>query len=239
MTTALEDHNGTISVGGRIISNLRFADDTDLLAGNAEELEDLTRSLHETSSAFGMEISAEKSKVIVTPGNRKDSGTNLNNISIGDTKLTQVHEFKYLGAHLTEDSTSTREVKTRLAIAKQQLAKMKKIWRCRSITLKVKLKLRAVVTSTALYGCESCTLTTSLEKKIHAFEMKCFRKLLGLPYTAHRTNESVKQQVIRLAGTYETLLGIIRRRKLQWFGHTSRHSGTLSHTILQGYIEGK
>ena len=69
--------------------------------------------------------------------------------------------------------------------------------------------------------------------------MKCFRKLLGLPYTAHRTNESVKQQVIRLAGTYETLLGIIRRRKLQWFGHTSRHSGTLSHTILQGYIEGK
>ena len=64
MTNALEDHEGTVSTGGRTITNLRFADDTDGLAGEEEELEKLTKSLDKVSTAYGMEISAEKTKLM-------------------------------------------------------------------------------------------------------------------------------------------------------------------------------
>ena len=186
-----------------------------------------------------MEISEEKSKVVVTPRNKEDTDAKLN-IKIGDIKLQQVREFKYLGAYLTEDNTSNREVKTRLAIATQQLSKMKKIWKCRSISLRNKVNvLRAVVTETALYGCKSWTLTIALENRIKAIEMRCFRRLLDIPFTAHKTNVSVQEQIIDIIGQYEPLIEIVRRRKMQWFGYITRHTGTLSNTILQGYIEGK
>ena len=186
-----------------------------------------------------MEISEEKSKVMVMPRNKEDTDAKLK-IKIEDIKLQQVREFKYLGAHLREDTTSNREVKTRLAIATQQLSKMKKIWKCRSISLRNKVNvLRAVVTATALYGCESWTLTAALENRIKAFEMRCFRRLLDIPFTAYKTNVSVQEQIIAIIGQYEPLIEIVRRRKMQWFGHIKRHTGTLSNTILQGYIEGK
>ena len=63
MTDALEDHEDTVSIGGRAITNLRFADDIDGLAGEEEELAELVECLHKTSTAYGMEISAEKTKL--------------------------------------------------------------------------------------------------------------------------------------------------------------------------------
>jgi len=85
--------------------------------------------------------------------------------------------------------------------------------------------LRSVVISTALYGCESWTLTPNLKKRIAVFEMRCFSRLLQIPYTAHRTNISVTQEVTSMIGEFEPLIQIVRRRKLQWFRHVSRHNG--------------
>lgn len=237
MMMALDKFEGGVTIGGRKINNLRFADDIDLIARSLEELNELTERLDKMAAKFGMEISAEKSKIMTTPNN----GNNVNTtVKIGNNVLDQVKEFKYLGAHITEDGTSTREVKTRIAIATQQLSKMKKIWCSRSISMKVKINLlKAIVVATALYGCDTWTLTENLENRLEAFEMRCFRRLLRIPYTAHRTNASVRQEIERIIGKYEPLLEIVRRRKLQWFGHVTRHPGTLSHTILQGSIEGK
>ena len=67
MTGALEDHEGTVSIGGRAITNLRFADDIDCLAGEEEELANLVERLDKTSTAYGMEISAKKTMLITTP----------------------------------------------------------------------------------------------------------------------------------------------------------------------------
>ena len=67
--------------------------------------------------------------------------------------------------------------------------------------------------------------------------MRCFRRLLSIPYTVHRTNESVRQEIISLIGSYEPLIEMVGRRKMQWFGHVSRHPDTLAHTILRGYVE--
>ncbi len=103
----------------------------------------------------------------------------------------------------------------------------------------MKLKLyKSLVVSILLYGCESWTLTAYLETRIQAFEHKCFRKLLRISFTEHRTNEYVRQQVTNYAGRQEPLLATVKRRKLAWYGHVSRH-GSLSKTILQGTVEGK
>ena len=232
MSRALENFEGTISVGGRQISNLRFADDIDLLACSMQELSEITERLDKTSSAFGMEISAEKSKILTTSGTYDDQNIT---IQVNNTNLKRVKE-----SCITEDATSLREVKTHLAIATQNLAKLKKIWKSNTISIKMKIKLLcAVVLSTALYRCEAWTITQNLEKRINAFEMRCFRHLIQIPYTAHRTNDSIRNEIKILIGDkYEPLGETLKHGKLKWFGHAARHYNTLSHTILKGMVEG-
>ena len=89
MTDSLEDHEGTVSIGGRAISNLRFADDTDGLAGEEEELAKLVERLDKASTAYGMEVSAEKTKLMTN----NTSGINTE-IKINRQKLETVTSFK-------------------------------------------------------------------------------------------------------------------------------------------------
>ena len=125
MTEALEPFEGNVRIGGRSINNLRFADDIDLIAGSMTELAELTEQLEKSASAFGMDISSEKSKIMVTPATNENN-TNIP-ITVNGSKLQSVTTFKYLGSNITEDGTSVREVKTKLAIATQHLSKLKKI----------------------------------------------------------------------------------------------------------------
>ena len=233
MQETLADFQTTISIGGRPICNLRFADDIDLLGGSNAELQELTDSLSERAGAYGMEISAEKSKTMV------NSHDDLHaDITMNGQKLEEVEAFKYLGATITKDGRSTTEIKIRMATATAAMAKLSTIWRSRTISFPTKLKLyKSLVLSILLYGCESWTLTAELEERIRSFEMKCFRRLLQISWREHRTNDSVRLQVSSLAGPQEPLLSTIKRRKLSWFGHVTRHN-TLSKTILQGTVEG-
>jgi hypothetical protein len=234
MTDSLNNFEGSVSVGGRPINNLRFADDIDLIGGTNAELADLTARLDNTATAYGMEISAEKSKVLVM-------GTEVMQpaITVGGVNLENVESFKYLGATITKDGRSTSEIKIRIATATGALARLKNIWHCRNISIESKLRLmRAIVTSSILYGCEAWTLTAETEKRIQAFEFRCLRKILKIPYTAHRTNESVWNEITLLAGPQEHLLTTIKKRKMRWYGHINRSSG-LANTIMQGPVDGK
>ena len=102
MTDALEDHEGTVSIAGRIITNLRFADDIDGLAGEEEELANLVERLDKASTAYGMEISAEKTKLMTNT-----SGINTE-IKVSGQKLETVTSFKYLGLFITNEVPSLR-----------------------------------------------------------------------------------------------------------------------------------
>ena len=82
-----------------------------------------------------------------------------------------------------------------------------------------------------LYGCESWTLTADLERRIQVFEHTCYRRLLRIPYTEHRTNEFVRQQVTNYTGRQEPLLAMVKRRKLAWYGHITRQD-SLAKNIL-------
>ena len=233
MTDALEDHQGTVSIGGQTVTNLRFADDIDGLAGGEEELASLVNRLDTTSSRYGMEISAEKTKLMTnstTPIERK--------ITVSGQELQTVTQFKYLGAILSEEGSKT-EVLARTAQTVATVAKLKPIWRDKNISLQSKVKLlHALILSIFLYACESWTLTAELQRKIQAVEMRCFRRLLGMLYTDHITNEEVRRTISRHVKHYEDLLTTVKKRKLKWYGHVTR-SSTLSKTILQGTVQGK
>ena len=96
--------------------------------------------------------------------------------------------------------------------------------------------MRSLVTSIFLYACESWTLTAELQRRIQTMEMRCYRKILYISYKDHVTNEEdLVQQAIR---PHEDLLTVVKRRKLQWYGHVSRSSG-LAKTILQGTVKGE
>ena len=97
--------------------------------------------------------------------------------------------------------------------------------------------MKAIVLSTTTYGSESWTLNAQSEKRINAFEMKCYRKILRIPYTAHRTNENVKDEIFHQCGNRKTSLSIVKRRKIQWFGYVTRNDNSLS--IMHGRVPGK
>ena len=119
MTDALEDHQGAVSIGGRTITNLRFVDDIDGLAGKEEELASLVDHVDKTSAAFDMEISAEKTKLMTNNA----TGISID-IKINSEKLGEVDSFKFLGAVVTDQGFKP-EVLSRIAQTKAALATLK------------------------------------------------------------------------------------------------------------------
>ena len=115
MGETFHNFKSTISIGGRIISNLRFADDIDLMGGNNDELQELRYRLSNSAREYGMEISSEKSKVMVNSGDNTTV-----QISMNGQQVEEAMASKYLRATLTKDERSTAEIKIRLAI--EQLA---------------------------------------------------------------------------------------------------------------------
>ena len=97
--------------------------------------------------------------------------------------------------------------------------------------------MRSLVTSISTYACASWTLTAELQRRIQAMERRCYRKILHISYKDHVTNEEVRAKILQAIGAHEDLLMIVKRRKLQWYGHVSRSSG-LAKTSLQGTVKG-
>ena len=152
-------------------------------------------------------------------------------------KLETVTSFKYLGSVITDEG-SKPEILSRIAQTTAALTRLKPVWIDESISLSSKIRLmRSLVTSIFLYACESWTLTVDLQRIIQAMEIRCYRKILRISYKDHVTNEKVRAKIQQAIGPHEDLLIIVKRRKLQWYGHVSRSSGLVK-TILQGIVKG-
>ena len=121
MADTLEDHKGTVNIGGRTITNLRFADDIDGLAGQEQVMVKLVNHFEEASTAYGMQISAEKTQLMTNNTN----GTSTD-ITIDNKKLETVCSFKYLGA-MVSDEGSKPEVLSRIAQTTAAVTKLKVI----------------------------------------------------------------------------------------------------------------
>ena len=163
MTCECLDHEGTVSIGGRTITNLRFADDIDGLAGEEEELANLAERHDQASTAYGMETSAEETKLMTN----KTSGINTE-IKVNGQKLETVTSFKYLGSVITDEG-SKLEILSRIAQTTAALTRLKPVWIDKNISLGSKVRLmRSLVTSIFLHACESWTLTIELQRIMQA-----------------------------------------------------------------------
>ena len=106
------------------------------------------------------------------------------------------------------------------------MTRLKPVWIFKSISLNSKIRLmRSLVTSIFLYACESWTLTAELQRRIQATEMRCYHKILHILYKDHVTNEEVHAKIQQAFGPNKDLLTIVKRCKMQWYGHVSRSSG--------------
>ena len=129
MTDALEDHTGTVSIGGRTIKNIRFADDIDGSAGDEQELADLVIRLDNTSASYGMKIGAEKTKLMTNNTNGISK-----KITVNGNKIERVSKFKYLGSVIA-DEESKPEIISRIAQTTAAITRLKPIWKDTNITL--------------------------------------------------------------------------------------------------------
>ena len=189
----MTDHECAVSTGGRTITHLRFFDDIDGLAGEEEELVKLAESLDKASTAYGMEVSAEKTKLMTN----NTSGITNTKIKVNGQKIETVTSFKYLGSVITDEG-SKPEILSGIAQATAALTRLKPVWNDRSISLSSKILLvRSLVTSIFLYACDSWTLTAELQRRIQAMETGCYRKILRITYKDHVTIEEVLQRSSR------------------------------------------
>ena len=117
---------------------------------------------------------------------KSDKTERATNIIIDGDKIEEVNDFDYLDSVIAQNGDCIKEVRRRLGMATNKLKSMKKIWKGNDVKTKLKF-LRAIIFPIAIYGSETWSLTKEAEKKINAFELRCYRRILRIPYTALRT----------------------------------------------------
>ena len=147
------------------------------------------------------------------------------NIKLDDTPVDQVNRFKYLGVTLTPSNNFTREIKSRLLLASTALGKLQKIWSDKDITLSTELRLlNALVYPVLLYGSEIWAIKKNDLKKLVAFEMHCYRKVLNITWKDKIRNEDVLLRISSCKFKPKRILARITESQMSWFGHVCRMS---------------
>ena len=186
----MDDHAGSVSIGGRLITNFRFADDIVVNAEVEEEAGVLVDRLDTTTTRYKMEIGPDKIKVMTNNPNGFQK-----EIKIKGQRPEEVENSKYLAAIISNEG-SKPEIFSRIAQKTAALSRLKIIWRDRNISLASKFKLmQTLILSTFLYAFESWTLAAEIERRIQALEMRCYRRLLNISYKDYVTNEEVRNRM--------------------------------------------
>ena len=150
----------------------------------------------------------------------------------------QCQTLFFLGSKITADGDCSHEIKRRLLLGRKVMTNLDSILKSRDITLPTKVRLvKAMVFPVVMDGCESWTVKKAEHWRIDAFELWCCRRLLRVPWTARRSNQSMLKETspgCSLAG-----LMLILKLKLQYFGHLMWRADSLEKTLMLGKIEGR
>ena len=170
----LDEAQTGIKIAGRNISNLRYADDTTLMAESEEELKSLLMKVKEKSEKVGLKLNIQKTKIMA-------SGPITSWQKDGDTVET-VEDFILGGSKITADGDCSHEIKRCLLLGRKAMTNLDSILKSRDITLPTKVHLvKAVVFPVVTYGCESWTIKKAEHRRIDVFELWCWRRLLRVP----------------------------------------------------------
>ena len=162
----------------------------------------------EESEKVGLKLNIQKTKIMA-------SGP-INSWEIDEQTVETVSDFNFWGSKITADGDCSHEIKRRLFLGKKVMTNLESILKSRDITLSTKVHLvKAMVFPMVMYGCESWTVKKAERRKIDAFELWCWRRLLRVPCTARRSNQSILKEF----GPGCSLEGLMLKLKLQYFGH--------------------
>ena len=190
------------------ISWLRYADDTTLMAESEEELKSLLIKVKVGSEEVGLKLNIQKTKIM-------ESGP-IPSWEIDGETVETVSDFIFLGFKITADGDCSHEIKRHLLLGRKVMINLDSILKSRDITLPTKVRLvKAMVFPVVVYGCESWTVKKAERRRTDAFELWCWRRLLRVPWTARRSNQSILKEI----NPEYSLERLLLKLKLQYFGH--------------------
>ena len=185
-----------------------YADDTTLMAESEEELKSLLMKVKEEREKVGLKLNIQKMKIMA-------SGP-ITSWEIDGETVETVSDFIFWGSKITADGDCSHEIKRRLLLGKNVMIKLDSILKSRDITLPTKVCLvKAMIFPVVMYGCKIWTVKKAEHQRIDAFELWCWRRLLRVPWTARRSNQSILKEI----NPGISLEGMMLNVKLQYFGH--------------------
>ena len=177
----LEETQAGIKIARRNIKNLRYADDATLMAESEQELKSLLMKVKEESEKVSLKLNIQKTKIMASSpitSWQVDGGT--------------VTDFVWGGSKITAGGDYSHKTKRSLPLRRKTMPNLDSVLKSSDITLPTKVRLvKAMVFPVVMYGCESWTIKTAEHQRTDAFELGCWRRLLRVPWTARRSNQSI------------------------------------------------
>ena len=206
--TGLDEAQAGIKIAMRNINNLRYADDTTLMAESEEELKSLLMKVKVESEKVGLKLNIQKSKIMA-------SGP-ITSWQIDGETVETVTDLILGGCKITADGDCNHEIRRCLLLGRKVMANLDSILKSKDVTLQTKVCLvKAVVFPVVIYGCESWTIKKAESQRIDAFELWCWRRLLRVHRTARKSSQSILKEISPEC----SLQGLMLKLKLQYFGH--------------------
>ncbi|XDA72840.1 hypothetical protein R6Z07F_003118 [Ovis aries] len=176
--------------------------------------------------------------VLLKPGleNFEHYFTSISSWEIDGKTVETASDFILGGSKITPDGDCSHEIKRRLLLGRKVMTNLESIFKSRDITLPTKVRpVKAMVFPVVMYGCESWTVKKAGSRRIDAFELWCWRRLLRVPWIARRSNQSILKEISPEC----SLEGLMLKLKLQYFGHLMRRVDSLEKTLMLGGIGGR
>ena len=200
----LDEPQGGSKLASRNVSNLIYANNT-ILMTESEELKSLSMKMKEESEKVGLKLNIQKTTIMA-----------FGPITSWEISGETVSAFIWGGSKITADGDCSHEIKRCLLLGRKVMTNLESILKSRDITLLTKVRLvKAMVFPVVMYGCESCTVKKAEHRRIDTFELWCWRRLLRVPWTARRSDQSILKEI----NPGCSLEGLKLKLKLQYFGH--------------------
>ena len=198
------------------------------MAESEEELKSLLMKVKVESEKVGLKLNIQKTKIIAS--------CPITSWEMDGETVETVSDFILGDSKITADGDCSHEIKRCLLLGRKVMTNLDSIFKSRAITLPTKVHLvKAMVFPVVMYECESWTMKKAERQRIDAFELWCWRRLLRVPWTARKSNQSILKEI----GPGCSLEGMILKLKLQYFGHLMRRVDSLEKTLMLGGIGGK
>ena len=198
------------------------------MAESEEELKSLLMKVKEESEKVCLKLNIQKTKIMA-------SGP-ITSWQIDGETVETVSDFIFGGSKITADGDCSHEIKRCLLLGRKVMTNLDSIFKSRDITLPTKVHLvKTLVFSVVMYGCESWTTKRAEHRRIDAFELWCWRRLLRVPWTARRSNQSILGEI----GPGCSLEGLMLKLKLQYFGHLMQRAeaDSFEKTLMLGKMK--